>query len=355
MPLHLPDINPIIFGLHLGPVAIRWYAVAYVAGIVAGWLYIGRLLRTAPLWAPRQAPVTSDQLDDLILWVTLGVILGGRIGYILFYDASIVWIKPLDVFKIWEGGMSFHGGIAGVTVATLVYCRAHRFDGNRILNLGDAMACVAPIGLGLGRLANFVNGELWGRPTTVPWAMDFCNTYIKKQYNGVCPADFDPLTQTYHAIGRHPSQLYEAIGEGVILFGLLWVLSRRVQAFRRPGLCMGVFIAGYGIIRILLENVRQPDEQMLGFFKNVITMGQLLSLIMLLTGSFFVWRALRQPVDLTPDVPADTAPAGNLHLRPQQPPVEAIEVANPPEELLPEELLPPESLSNILPKDDRDA
>jgi phosphatidylglycerol:prolipoprotein diacylglycerol transferase len=245
--------------------------------------------------------VNNAQLDDLILWITLGIILGGRIGYILFYDASIIWKDPLEVLMIQNGGMSFHGGFIGVTVASIIYCRVQKFSLPRALNLGDLMACAAPIGLFFGRIANFINGELWGRVTHVPWGMVFCNQYIEKQYNDYCPAGLEP---------RHPSQLYEALGEGVLLFILLWVLANVYRKFNRPGLIMGAFIAGYGIIRILVENVREPDAQMLGFFKNVITMGQLLSLGMLAVGLFLIWRALKNPVpdpEPEPETSVETA------------------------------------------------
>lgn len=281
MPLHLPDIDPVL--LSLGPVKIRWYALAYVAGIVAGWYYISRLLRQDRLWTPRNPPLEAGQLDDLILWVTLGVILGGRIGYILFYDASIIWKNPVEIFTIWQGGMSFHGGFLGVVAAAIGYSLSKKFPADRMLNLGDLLAAAAPIGLFFGRLANFVNGELWGRVTHVPWGMVFCNTYIEQQY-GYCPAGPDP---------RHPSQLYEALGEGLLLFAILNLLIWRFGKLQRPGLIMGTFVAGYGIIRILLENVREPDAQMLPFFKNVITMGQSLSLLMLIAGCFFIWYSGR--------------------------------------------------------------
>ncbi len=299
MPLNLPDINPVL--VQIGPLAIRWYALAYIAGIVAGWLYVASLVKKEALWAPRRPPVNNAQLDDLILWITLGIIIGGRVGYILFYDASIIWKQPLEVFMIQHGGMSFHGGFTGVAVATIIYCRAQKFTLPRMLNLGDLLACAAPIGLFFGRLANFINGELWGRVTHVPWGMVFCNQYIEKQYNDICPAGYEP---------RHPSQLYEALGEGLLLFILLWVLATVYRKFNRPGLIMGTFIAGYGIIRILLENVREPDAQMLGFFKNVITMGQSLSLIMVAVGAFLIWRALKTPVpepEAEPLPPVETA------------------------------------------------
>ncbi len=285
MSLRLPDIDPVLIGL--GPLKVRWYALAYVAGIVLGWLYAGRLLKRPELWPNNQAPVTTDDIDDLILWLTGGIILGGRIGYILAYDASIIWNHPLDMFKIWEGGMSFHGGFTGVVIAAVIWCRNHGFSFARALSLGDLLASVAPFGLLFGRLANFVNGELWGRPTDLPWGMVFCNKYIEQQYGGTCPAGDLP---------RHPSQLYEALGEGVILFAVVWFLGTRLKKMHRPGLVMGVFIAGYGLIRIALESVRNPDEQMLPFFKNVLTMGTLLSLPMVAAGAWLVWRALKTDV-----------------------------------------------------------
>lgn len=285
MHLTLPDINPVIFQVSI--VAVRWYAVAYVAGIVLGWLYIGKLLRTESLWAPRTPPATTVQLDDLILWITAGIILGGRIGYILAYDMSIMWRDPVEVFMIQHGGMSFHGGFTGVAIATIIYCRWQKFTPAQMLSLGDVLACAAPIGLFLGRLANFVNGELWGRPTSLPWGMDFCNKYILQQYQGTCPADPDGIP-----VFRHPSQLYEALGEGLILFGVCAFLAWRLNKLQKPGLIMGVFIAGYGLIRIMLESVRNPDEQMLPFFK-IITMGTLLSIPMVLVGGFLIWQATR--------------------------------------------------------------
>ena len=284
MPLHLPDIDPVL--IRLGPLAVRWYALAYVAGIVLGWYYIGQLLKRENLWAPRNPPLDAGQLDDLILWITVGVILGGRIGYILFYDASIIWKDPFEVFMIQHGGMSFHGGFLGVVIATVGYSLAKKFPVGQMLNIGDLLASAAPIGLCLGRIANFVNGELWGRVTQVPWGMVFCNKYTPVDVYGQCAAGLLP---------RHPSQLYEALGEGLFLFTILAVMVWRLHKLQRPGLIMGTFIAGYAIIRILLENVREPDAQMLPFFKNVITMGQSLSFLMLIAGAFFIWFSLRTP------------------------------------------------------------
>lgn len=293
-PLTLPDINPVL--VHFWIITIRWYAIAYVAGIVLGWIYIGRMLRKESLWAPRTPALAPEQLDDLILWITAGIILGGRIGYILFYDASIIWRDPVEILMIQHGGMSFHGGFLGVLITVLVYCRLNRFSLPQILNLGDLLAAAAPIGLFLGRIANFINGELWGRPTHLPWGMVFCNGYILDEYHDQCPANY--VNGVYEGmVTRHPSQLYEAFGEGLVLFLVAWVLIWKFKKLNRPGLVTGVFIAGYGVIRILLENVREPDAQMLPFFKNVITMGQSLSLVMLVAGAFFIWNALKKSPD----------------------------------------------------------
>lgn len=302
MPLHLPDIDPVL--LHLGPVKVRWYALAYVAGIVLGWLYAARLLRQPKLWPQDRPPISAEQLDDLILWLTAGVILGGRIGYIIAYDASIVWKAPLEVFKIWEGGMSFHGGFTGVLIASVIWSRRNGLDLSRALGLGDLLASCAPMGLFFGRLANFVNGELWGRVTHVPWGMVFCNTYTPVDAYGQCAAGLLP---------RHPSQLYEAFGEGLLLFTVLLLLGTQMKKLRRPGLIMGVFIAGYGTLRILVEMVRNPDAQMLPFFKDVVTMGQLLSIPMVAAGIWLIWRALKTPeapmpaVTQSPDTPEAAA------------------------------------------------
>ncbi|MGZ3298264.1 MAG: prolipoprotein diacylglyceryl transferase [Asticcacaulis sp.] len=293
--MNLPDINPALFtlppfhlaGATIGPISVRWYALAYVTGIVAGWFYAARLLRRTDLWMPRTPPLEPEHLDDLVLWLTLGVIVGGRIGYVLFYDTSLIWERPLGIFQVWEGGMSFHGGFTGVMIASLIYCRVKGFDLARTLNLGDLLASCAPIGLFFGRLANFVNGELWGRVTHVPWGMVFCNHYTPSDIYGRCLAGPEP---------RHPSQLYEAFGEGIILFTLLWWLGNRRGQFRRPGLIMGVFIAGYGIIRILLENVRNPDAQMPEFLRHWITMGMILSLPMVAAGAFLIWNGRRMEV-----------------------------------------------------------
>ncbi|OGN49618.1 MAG: prolipoprotein diacylglyceryl transferase, partial [Caulobacterales bacterium RIFOXYA1_FULL_67_7] len=197
-----PEFDPVL--IHLGPLPIRWYALAYVAGIVLGWWYAARLVKTERLWAPGKPPINTTQLDDLVLWIVLGIILGGRLGYALFYKpimyAQLFTGQTLgerfELFQLWTGGMSFHGGFLGVCLAIVLYSRSQKID---MLRLGDVIAPVVPIGLMFGRLANFINGELWGRETTVPWAVRFCNARIQQMY-GFCPAGDAP---------RHPSQLYE--------------------------------------------------------------------------------------------------------------------------------------------------
>lgn len=280
-----PEFDPVL--IHLGPLPIRWYALAYVAGIVLGWWYAGVLIKKAGLWSPRRAPVTTIQLDDLVLYITLGIILGGRLGYALFYKpvmyahlvsfAPIEWGERLELFQLWTGGMSFHGGLLGCTAAVLWFTWKNRLS---TLSVGDMALATAPIGLFFGRLANFINGELWGRETTVPWAIRFCNARIEQMY-GLCPAGDLP---------RHPSQLYEAGLEGLLLFGLLWLAVWKLKLLAKPGYVTGLFLVGYGLSRIALENVRQPDFG-LDHFPLGLTMGILLSVPMILIGAWLIWRA----------------------------------------------------------------
>ena len=288
-PVPFPDIDPFIigqipafqlFGLTIGPLGVRWYAMAYVLGIVLGWRYALRLVRNEPLWGARGAPATPLQVDDLILWITLGIIGGGRLGYVLFYQPSML-ATPLDVFKLWDGGMSFHGGLLGVVAAILLFARANRIP---LLSLGDLVAAVVPIGLFFGRIANFINGELWGRTTDLPWGVVFCNRTILETY-GSCPAGVEP---------RHPSQLYEAALEGVALFVLLRWATHHARKLDRPGFVTGLFLVGYGVSRFLLEFVREPDQHMAEALRQYVTMGMLLSLPMILVGAWLIWRA-RQP------------------------------------------------------------
>jgi len=261
--LPFPVIDPEI--VSIGPFAIRWYALAYIAGIVLGW----RLMRRQVLRTPQAC--TPLQVDDYVTWATLGIVLGGRIGYVLFYNADQYLHAPWKALYLWEGGMSFHGGMVGVIVATWIYCRQ---QGIAPLGFGDRLAPVVPIGLFFGRIANFINGELWGRVSDVPWAMVFPT-------GGPEP--------------RHPSQLYQAAMEGVILFALLQLLALNPAIRARRGLLTGIFLMGYGIARIIGEFFRQPDAQ-LGFLFGGATMGQLLSVPMVLIGLWLALRAKPVPV-----------------------------------------------------------
>jgi phosphatidylglycerol:prolipoprotein diacylglycerol transferase len=284
-----PEFDPVL--LHLGPIAFRWYALAYVAGILLGWQYVVHLIRSRPLWTPAAPPATPPQIDDLVLWITLGIILGGRIGYVLFYDFSSMMADPTEIVKVWHGGMSFHGGFIGVCVAIAAFARVNKVN---VLRLGDVVAPCVPIGLFFGRIANFINGELWGRPTNLPWGMVFCNKRIADLNSGDCPAGL---------LTRHPSQLYEATLEGLVLFLLLRWATHKARWLPREGAVTGLFLVGYALARISLENVRQPDRQ-LPIFPLGLTMGMMLSIPMLLCGAYLIWRGLK-----TPPVPASEEPA----------------------------------------------
>lgn len=275
--MQFPNFDPVIF--HIGPLAIRWYALAYVAGILLGWRYAVRLARDTRLWGGQPPTANAEQIDDLILWVTLGVIVGGRIGYILFYAPNLIWSDPLEIFQVWKGGMSFHGGFIGVVAAVILFALGNRMD---MFKLGDLVAPAVPIGLFFGRIANFINGELWGRPTSLPWGVQFPAAGIEY---------------------RHPSQLYEAALEGIALFLILRFATHRLLWLRRRGAVCGLFMVGYGIFRISLESVREPDAQMLPFLRDVVTMGTLLSIPMLLVGLWLVWRSRAQPTPAAADAP----------------------------------------------------
>lgn len=283
-----PEFDPVL--IHLGPLPIRWYALAYVAGIVLGWWYASRLAKTERLWSPGKPPVTGPQLDDLVLWITLGIILGGRFGYALFYKPAMFAQlftgdslgERLELLQLWTGGMSFHGGFLGVVIAIALYANRQKINP---LSLGDLIAPVAPIGLLFGRIANFINGELWGRETTAPWAIRFCNARIEQMY-GFCPAGNEP---------RHPSQLYEAGLEGLLLLIILSLAIWKWKMLKRPGFVTGLFLLGYGVCRAALENVRQPDAG-LEHLPLGLTMGMILSIPMMLVGAWLIWRALKKPV-----------------------------------------------------------
>ena len=285
MSLPFPDINPV--AVSIGPLPIRWYSLAYVAGLAAGWWYLTRLLKNARLWPAGGAPLTRAQLDDVIFWVAIGVMAGGRVGYLLFYEPNLLvepwtplgagmepgfvksavgWIPIPPALMLWRGGMSFHGGLIGVTLVGLIFARRNAIDP---LRLGDVFAVATPIGLFFGRIANFINGELYGRPSDAPWSMVFPS---------------DPLQ-----VARHPSQLYEAALEGIVLFAALRVATHGFGLLARPGAATGVFLAGYGISRIIVENFREPDAHMPDFPLG-LTMGMLLSLPMLALGVWLIWR-----------------------------------------------------------------
>ncbi len=262
-PLQFPQFDPVL--LHLGPLQIRWYALAYIVGLVTGWQVMRRLVRETP------AVATLQQTDDFLTWATLGVVLGGRIGYCLFYQPGYYLRHPLEIAAVWTGGMSFHGGMLGVVTALVLFCRRNRIP---LLGFADRMAIVTPIGLALGRVANFINGELWGRPAPdyVPWRMVF------------------PRTQD--GVPRHPSQLYEALLEGVLLFSVVFLISRREAVRARFGTLTGIFLIGYGLARITAEFFREPDA-FLGFLWSGATMGQILSFPMILAGIGLIALAQR--------------------------------------------------------------
>ncbi|HLI13061.1 MAG TPA: prolipoprotein diacylglyceryl transferase [Alphaproteobacteria bacterium] len=259
MALHFPDLDPV--ALRIGPLAIRWYALSYITGILLGWWHVRRIA-TAPPKA-----MTAAQVDDLVLWCTLGIVLGGRIGYVLFYQPSYYFAHPGEILALWHGGMSFHGGLLGVVLALLLFCWRNSLS---FFMVGDAVCCAVPIGLFFGRLANFVNGELFGRPTDLPWGMIFPR-------GGPEP--------------RHPSQIYEALLEGAVLFLVLFFL-RRTGLRERPGFLAGAFLVGYGIARIIGECFRAPDPFM-GYFAFGLTEGQLLSAPLILCGAWLMWQAKR--------------------------------------------------------------
>lgn len=249
-----PAFDPVI--ISVGPLAIRWYALAYIAGLVLGWRYVRRLCVHSPL------PMSPEQTDDFLTWAVLGVVLGGRLGYVLFYQPGHYLSQPMEIFSVWKGGMSFHGGALGVIVALWLFAFKNKLS---FLKIGDLICTAVPIGLLLGRIANFINGELWGReaPEDLPWAVIFPT-------GGPNP--------------RHPSQLYEAALEGAVLFLLMALLWRSERLRNKPGFLAGAFLTGYGLARAVCESFRQPDA-FLGFLLAGATMGQLLSLPMILAGA----------------------------------------------------------------------
>jgi phosphatidylglycerol:prolipoprotein diacylglycerol transferase len=266
-----PNIDPVAFSI--GPLAVHWYGLAYVAGIMLGWFYARRLTANGSLWKDGQSPITAVQLDDFLVWVAAGIVLGGRIGYILFYDMAAVAANPIRAIEVWNGGMSFHGGFIGATIAMIIFARRNTIP---VWSMFDTVAAVVPFGLLFGRIANFINGELWGRLSSAPWAVVF---------------------PTGGPFSRHPSQLYEAGLEGIVLVLVLALLIFRFKALKVPGTIAGTFVVGYALCRIFVEFFREPDAQ-LGYLlgTNWLTMGMILSLPMIAAG---VWAILRARAAVT--------------------------------------------------------
>jgi phosphatidylglycerol:prolipoprotein diacylglycerol transferase len=278
-----PEIDPVL--IQIGPIAIRWYALSYIAGLLGAWWFILKVIRTERLWtgAPfnGKPQATSDHIGDLFVWAALGVIIGGRLGYVLFYGLIYEWEKfstePWKIFYTWEGGMSFHGGAIGVVLAIILFARRRKLD---MVALGDLVAVAAPIGLFFGRIANFVNGELWGKVTNVSWGMVFPAAAIRA-----------PDGTVLSNPPRHPSQLYEAGLEGIVLFLILVVLVYRFDALKRPGLCIAVMWGGYAVFRSIVEVFfRENAHQSL--LSGAISMGTVLSVLMVAFACFFFWYSL---------------------------------------------------------------
>ena len=261
-----PNFDPVWFWI--GPVPIRWYGLAYVAGLLLGWLYIRRLVANARLWAEGTAPLTLDQVDSLLLWILAGVVLGGRLIGIVLFDPWPYINDPLEIFRTWKGGMSFHGGLIGVVAAIFWFASKQKL---RPLPIGDLVCTAVPIGLFFGRIANFINGELWGRPSDVAWSMIFPN-------------------KAAEGVPRHPSQLYEAALEGLVLGLVLWWLATRCGGLKREGAMTGVFMLGYGLARSFCELFREGDDTW--FFRSgYITSGMLYSLPMIMVGVWLIQRS----------------------------------------------------------------
>lgn len=290
--LNFPDIGPEVFSITVFGFgfALRWYALAYIAGIVIGWRLIVAAIRRPQLWPGNQAPMTAEQVEELLTWIILGVILGGRLGFVVFYKPLHYLANPADILKVWEGGMAFHGGLIGVMLAVFFFCRRHKVV---LLSAADALALATPPGLLLGRTANFINGELWGRPSGAPWAVVFPDPRAQ-----ICPPGWEG------PCARHPSQLYEAGLEGLLLGLVVLVLAFAGGWLKTPGRIAGVFFAGYGAARFFVEFFRQADLQFVSADNPVgyalhfggigVTMGQLLSLPMVAVGIAFFVAARRQ-------------------------------------------------------------
>lgn len=286
-----PDIGPDLFAIDIAGFrfALRWYALAYIVGILIGWRLCILALRRPRLWAHGTAPTSPEVFGDLVSWLVFGVILGGRLGFVLFYQPDYYLSNPVEILKVWQGGMSFHGGSIGVAVAALIFCLKNKIP---ILPTADLLALATPPGLFLGRIANFINAELWGRPTTVPWGVIFPSAAAQ---------DCGDLASL---CARHPSQLYEAALEGALLGVLLIVAVFGFRALRRSGLITGIFLIGYGASRAFVELFRQPDVQFISIGNPIghalhfgewgLTMGQILSLPMILIGVMLVVLAVNR-------------------------------------------------------------
>ncbi len=286
-----PGIGNEIFSIDIGgfDFALRWYALAYIVGIIIGYRIVLRAVRTPRLWRDETPPTTPELLEAFLTWAILGIILGGRLGFVLFYQPAYYLQNPAEILQVWNGGMSFHGGFLGVVIAGLIFCKKH---GIKMLSFGDLMAMAAPIGLLLGRLANFNSAELWGRPSTLPWAVIFPGNAAQN-----CP-------DVIGACARHPSQLYEAAMEGLILGAVVLFLAWRRDWLKKPGQLMGLFIAGYGVSRFIVEFFRQADAQFItatnpmGYVMQFgdfgLTKGQQLSLPMIAIGLIFILLARKR-------------------------------------------------------------
>lgn len=286
-----PDIGPDIFSIDLGfiTLTLRWYAMAYIVGILIGWRIAVRAVSQPGLWSDEAPPMTKTQVDDFLTWIIIGIVLGGRLGYTLFYQPAYYLQNPAEILMVWQGGMAFHGGLLGVALVGLWFCSRYKL---RVLSVADMLAIATPQGLLLGRIANFINNELWGRPTDMPWGVAFPGPVAQD-----CP-------DVVGICARHPSQLYEAGLEGLILGAVLLILAFGRGWLKRPGQITGVFIAGYGICRFIVELFRQADVQFITpdnpmgyvvqFATTGLSMGQLLSLPMILIGVGLILWARRR-------------------------------------------------------------
>lgn len=261
-----PNIDPVAFSF--GPLSVKWYGLAYMAGLLLGWLYVKRLIANAGLWRGGRAPLTDGMIDDLLLLVTLGVVIGGRLGHVLFYEPQYYLSRPLEILKVWQGGMAFHGGVIGVALALWIFSRWRKVS---IFSVADVVTAAVPIGLFFGRVANFINSEVVGTVSSVPWAIAFPG---------------------YGEQPRHPAMLYEAVLEGAVLFAILWWLIHKREALKMPGLVVGAFLAGYGLFRMFVE-IFKIEEYRILFDGWPITRGMAYSVPMVLAGTYLIWRARR--------------------------------------------------------------